>query len=644
MTAKLINITIGTAGHIDHGKTALVKCLTGCDTDRLKAEKERGMSIDLGFAPCKLADMEVGIVDVPGHENFIKTMVAGAAGMDAVVLVVAADDGVMPQTREHLDILTLLGVEHGMVALTKIDRVAPDRVEAARAQTAELLRGTFLDGAPIRPVSSVTLEGFDPFYESLVAVAGQVQPKRIDGVFRLPLDRAFSVKGHGTVVSGIPVAGSARLGDEVILLPHGDIGRIRRVEVYGHTSETVLAGQCAALNVGHWDHRKIGRGHTLTVPDYFSPHQWHVCRLRLLPGKQRTLKIGAQVKFHTGTSDVPATVFPLKGDRMQPGEEHLVQIRAQTPLVAGPGDRFILRSASPVETIGGGMVIEALTHKLKRKHPHLHESIQQRAEAATDERRFVEYCLRTAPLLAARPADVALRAKVPGHRVEEMFDELARQKKIYLLSPGKYIHRETAAEAERRILEAVRQFHEQAPESPGITRDELRESTRIDKAALDGLVARITTEGRLVENNRRLANPEHRAMFQPEDAESAELIESLFRRQAFQPPGADDLVKNTGATAQNISKIIKILVQHDRLVQVAEGLLFHREAVDRGREILIEYFQKEERLESVKFKYLLDTTRKYALPLLDYFDRVGVTRRAGNTRYLQTPPAGKPPS
>jgi selenocysteine-specific elongation factor len=526
-----------------------------------------------------------------------------------------------------------------MVALTKIDRVAPDRVEAARDQTAELLRGTYLEGAPICPVSSVTLEGFDVFYETLVAVAGKIRPKRIDGVFRLPLDRAFSVKGHGTVVSGIPVTGSARLGDEVILLPHGDVGRIRRVEVYGHTSETVLAGQCAALNVGHWDHRKIGRGHTLTVPDYFSPQQWYVCKLRLLPGKKQTLKIGAQVKFHTGTSEVPATIFPLKGDRMQPGEEYLVQVRAQTPVVAGPGDRFILRSASPVATIGGGMVIEAMSHKLKRKLPNLYGDIQQRAEAAADERRFVEYCLRTAPLLAARPVDVARRAKVPGHRVEEMFDEMARQQEIFTLLPGKYIHRETAAAAELRILETVKQFHEQAPESPGTTLDELRESTRIDKTALDGLVARMTADGRLVENNRRLAVPDHRAMFQPQDAACAEAIESLFRQQAFKPPGEDEIVAKTGATADTVGKILRTLVEHDRLVQVAEGLLFHREAVDRGRDILVEFFQKEERLESVKFKYLLDTTRKYALPLLDYFDRVGFTRRVGNTRYLKTPPA-----
>ncbi len=358
MPSGQINITLGTAGHIDHGKTMLVKCLTGCDTDRLKAEKERGMSIDLGFAPCRIGDVGVGIVDVPGHENFIRTMVAGASGMDVVLLVVAADDGVMPQTREHLDILTLLGIERGLVALTKIDRVDSDQVELARDDTAGFLQGTFLQDAPILPVSSVTGEGLDRFCEDLTALVESVRAKPIDGVFRLPLDRAFSAKGHGTVVSGVPVSGSARTGDEVILLPAGHTGRIRAVEVYGQPSDTVMAGQCAALNVRHWDHRTINRGDTLTTPGYFAPLEWFVCKLRLLPRQKVVLKNGTQVKFHTGTSEVPAAVYLMEGDRMRSGEERIVQVRAKSPIVAGPGDHFILRTPSPVQTVGGGTIVE----------------------------------------------------------------------------------------------------------------------------------------------------------------------------------------------------------------------------------------------------------------------------------------------
>ncbi len=413
-----VNITLGTAGHIDHGKTALVKCLTGCETDRLKEEKERGMSIDLGFAPCKIADMQVGIVDVPGHENFIKTMVAGASGMDGVILVVAADDGVMPQTREHLEILTLLGIRHGIVALTKIDRVEPEHREGVCADLANFLRGTFLQDSPILPVSNVTGEGFDRFLEALWDLVRKIEPKRTDGVFRMPLDRAFSVQGYGTVVSGIPVAGSAHTGDEVVLLPHNIAGRIRRIEVYGQTSDTVMAGQCAALNVGHWDQRIIRRGDTLALPGYFAPQEWFVCQLRLLPRDKLFLKSGSEVKFHTGTSDVAAMFYPLKGNHMEGGHEDLIQVRTKTPLVAGPGDYFILRTPSPVRTIGGGRIIEAVDRRLKGSRPHVYEDLQERAEAVFDETRFVEYCIRRAESPAQSPQAVAARAKVPHNRLK----------------------------------------------------------------------------------------------------------------------------------------------------------------------------------------------------------------------------------
>ena len=396
----LVNITLGTAGHIDHGKTALVKSLTGCETDRLKEEKERGMSIDLGFAPCKIADMQVGIVDVPGHEGFIKTMVAGASGMDGVILVVAADDGVMPQTREHLDILTLLGIRHGIVALTKIDRVAPEHRETVRANVVHFLQGTFLEGSPILPVSNVTGEGFDGFLEALWDLVRAIKPRRTDGVFRLPLERAFSVQGYGTVVAGIPSVGSARVGDEVVLLPQNLTGRIRRIEVYGQMSDTVMAGQCAAINVGHWDHREIQRGNVLALPGYFTPQQWFVCSLRLLPREKLVLKSGAEVRFHTGTSDVAAMFYPLRGNRMEAGTTGLIQVKTKTPLVAGPGDHFLLRMSSPVRTIGGGLIVEGLPERVRGNRPAAHEDLEERCAAVSDERRFVEYCVRRAEGLA----------------------------------------------------------------------------------------------------------------------------------------------------------------------------------------------------------------------------------------------------
>jgi selenocysteine-specific elongation factor len=642
MSVERINITIGTAGHIDHGKTALVKLLTGCDTDRLKAEKERGISIDLGFAPCKLLDTEIGIVDVPGHENFIKTMVAGACGMDGVILVVAADDGVMPQTREHFDILTLLGIKHGLVALTKIDRVEPDQVELARDETADFLRGTFLDGAAICPISSVTGQGFDGFFEALSKLLAGIRPKPVDGVFRVPVDRAFSAPGFGTVVAGIPVSGQARVGDDLVLLPQGDSGRIRQIEVYGQASETVMAGQCAAINIGHWQQRTIRRGDTVAVPGCFAPYEWYACKLRLLCQEKLLLKSGTQVKFHTGTSEVTASVYSMQEDRLAAGGEYLVQIRTNSPVVAGPGDHFILRTLSPVRTVGGGTIIEGLDGRLKRNRPQVVEDLRQRAEAVADESRFVEYCIRKAPLLAAGEEELAVRAKVPRGRLSRILAELMGRKVVAALTPSLYVHRDTAAEASARLIELVAQFHRESPESPGIPLEQLRTSAGMDRSVLRGLVGQLLGDGRLVERDGRLAAGEHRATFGDEDAQRIEAIEALFRRHEFRPPGTEEIADKIGVPAKEVTRLVGILREHRRLVPVAQGLLFHAEAVDRARQILLDHMEKNGKVESVDFKYLLDTTRKFAIPMLDYLDRLGITRRVGNTRYPKPQSGGKP--
>jgi selenocysteine-specific elongation factor len=562
-------------------------------------------------------------------------MVAGAAGMDAVLLVVAADDGVMPQTREHLEILTLLGVQHGFVALTKIDRVDADARSLAASEVQRFVQGTFLEGKPIVPLSNVTFEGFDPFYEALAALVHGVPPKPLDGLFRLPLDRSFSVQGYGTVVSGIPVRGSARLDDEVVLLPHGVTGRIRGIEVYGRTSDTVLAGQCAALNVRHFDPRMIRRGDTLTVPGFFKPERWFGCTLRLLSHEKLALKHGVSVKFHTGTAEVTATLYAMQGDVMRGGEEHLVQIRTDAPVVAGPGDYFIVRSLSPVQTVGGGMVIESLPGKLRRNRPGVTDDLRQRGQLVQDDRRFVEYCLKTARGLAARDNELAVRVKLPLGRVQAVLEDLASEKVVVSLSPKLLMHQIVAADATRRIAEQIGGFHRESPESPGMTLEQLRTAAGLDHEVLDGLVALLKADGRVVEHKGRFALAEHRATFRDEDVESIETIESLYREQTFAPPSAEDVATRTGLPLREVQRVLRILREHEQLVQVSEGMLFHREAVERARKLLVDYIRKEGRLESVRFKYLLDTTRKFALPLLDYFDRVGVTRRDGNTRYLR---------
>lgn len=635
---KRVNITLGTAGHIDHGKTALIKNLTGCDTDRLKEEKERSMSIELGYAPCRIADTQVGIVDVPGHENFIKTMVAGANGMDAVILVVAADDGVMPQTREHLEILSLLGIQRGIVALTKIDRVTPEQRADVCDKVVAFLRGTFLEGAPILPVSNVTGKGFDRFLEAVWTLVQTTTPKRIDGVFRMPLERAFSAQGYGTVVTGIPVAGAARVGDEVVLLPHDFTGRIRRIEVYGQDSQIVMAGQCAAINVAHWDYRMIRRGDTLVVPGCFSPAEWFVCSLKLLPRDKLRLKSGSEVKFHTGTTEAIALFYPLQGGHMEGGDEGLVQVRTKTPVVAGPSDHFLLRTPSPARTVGGGRIVEAVDRRLKGNRPQMAEDLQTRAEAVLDEHRFVEYCVRRAADVAVGESALAFRTKIPIGRLREILGELVLQRKILVLGTGLYLHGDTATDASERILDLVNGFHRQSPESPGLPVELLRRSMSVDKVVLDDVLARLKGDGRLVERSQRLALPEHRSVFQDDETRLFDVIESLFRDKGFCPPAPEEVVRQTGVPQKKVEKILGLLCEHERLVRVEGSLLFHREAVDRARDILAAHFRKEGRLESVQFKYLLNTTRKFAIPLLDYLDRIGITRRVGNTRYPKSLP------
>ena len=632
------NITLGTAGHIDHGKTALIKCLTGCDTDHLKAEKERGMSIDLGFAPCTVSGLEVGIVDVPGHENFIKTMVAGATGIDGAIFVIAADDGVMPQTREHFDILTLLGVKYGIVALTKVDAVEPERVKKVTAEVRDFLTGTFLQDAPILPVSSITGEGFDTFYEALKELVDTIEPKKTDGVFRLPVERTFSIKGYGTVVTGIPVAGSVKIGDEVVLFPHGTKGRIKAVQVYKRNSDTAMVGQCAAINVPQWDYKDIGRGCTVTLGDYFSPQQWYLCSLRVLPHVKSPLKNGANIKFHTGTSEVVATVFLLEGSNVAAGRECLVQVRLNRPqrIVAAPRDRFILRSLSPVHTIGGGMIIEALAKKLKRKDEGVLQDVQDRAKAVMAEGDFVEYCIKTAGDFAVGESGLSIRAKMLPGPLKEILAGLVAGSEVLNLSPKLFIHRDTCRDVQQKLLDIVGEFHRSKPESPGLSTEQLHEASRLKKDVFDGLVKMLVSQGKLVERKHRLALPEHQEMFSDDEQKLLRSIESLFKTRPFTPPKLDEVARDIAAKPEDVQKALKILIEQELLVRVDKDLLFHREAVERAREALVTYITEQGGLESVKFKYLLDTTRKFAIPLLDYFDRIGVTRRSGYTRYLRT--------
>lgn len=631
------NITLGTAGHIDHGKTALIKCLTGCETDTLKAEKERGMSIDLGFAPCIVSDLEVGIVDVPGHENFIKTMVAGATGIDGVIFVIAADDGVMPQTREHLDILTFLGVKYGIVALTKVDCVQADRVEKVTNEVRDFLKGTFLESAPILPVSSINAQGFDVFYESLKELVDSIEPKKTDGVFRLPIERTFSIKGYGTVVTGIPVSGTIKIGDEVVLFPHDKKGRIKAVQVYKHSSESAVVGQCAAVNVPQWDYKTITRGNTVTLDGYFSPGQWYLCKLRILPHVKTPIKNGTKIKFHTGTSEITSTLYLLQGNNTTAGQESLVQVRLNESVVAAPRDRFILRTFSPADTVGGGMIIETIPHKLRRNKPEVIKEAQDRMEAVLDDGNFVEYSIKTATDYAVTEKELSARTKILPGRITKILDELLGQKIIFNLDSKLFIHKEIAELLQQKVLKIINDYHQEKPGSPGVAVEQLYELSKLRKEVFDGIMKLLVVQDKIVEKKHRLALAGHEEKFSDNEQKLIRKVESLYKSRLFNPPNSDEVVEHTKETTEGIFRIIHILLEQERLVRVDKDLIFHYDAIQQARRLLVTYINEKGGLESVKFKYLLNTTRKFAIPLLDYYDKIGLTRRKGYTRYLRAP-------
>jgi selenocysteine-specific elongation factor len=398
-----------------------------------------------------------------------------------------------------------------------------------------------------------------------------------------------------------------------------------------------MVGQCAALNVPQWDYKDIYRGCTVTLGDYFSPRQWYLCNLRILPDAKSPLKNGANIKFHTGTSEVVATVFLLEGSSIAAGQESLVQVRLNRPqqIVAAPRDRFIVRSLSPVQTIGGGIIIEALMKKLKRNDEQVLQDVIDRAKAVMSERDFVEYCVKTAEDYAASETELSIRAKMLPGPLKGILAGLIGEGKALNLSPKLFIHRNTCRDVQQKLLNIVGEFHHSKPESLGMSNEQLLEASRLKKDIFDGLVQLLVSQGKFVERKHRLALPEHHETFSDDEQKLLHSIESLFKTRPFNPPSLEEVAGYTKADPERIHKIIKILIEQEQLVRVDKDLFFHREAVEQAREKLVTYITKQGGLESVKFKYLLDTTRKFAIPLLDYFDRIGVTRRSGYTRYLR---------
>ena len=620
------NIIVGTAGHIDHGKTALVKALTGIDADRLEEEKRRGITIDIGFAHLQLGPaLRLGFVDVPGHERFVKNMLAGVGGIDLVLFTIAADESIMPQTREHFDICRLLGIPKGIVALTKADLVDTDILDLVRLEVEEFVAGSFLEGAPVVAASSVTGAGLDELRERLRIAAETVVEKSAAGHFRLPLDRAFSIRGFGTVATGTLISGAVRKEQEVELHPGGRRLRVRGVQVYGEHAEQAVAGQRTALNLADIDPSELARGMVVAAPGLFRTTRQVDCSLELLRSA-KPLKHRAPVHFHAGTAEIEAQVRLLGGGAvLRPGERGWARIVLREPALLLPGDRFIIRMFSPVVTIGGGVVLDTAGIRY-RKADRVVERLRILSEAALADRialivRESRYGLDMSKLVARTGLlESAIETAAAGTPL------------LHWKQPQSwFVDRAWFESAREKLTRAVREFHQRNPLLPGIPKQDLRGRELPDAPAFlfDVLLAQareIVVEG----ENVRLAT--HKLVLKQDEEQARSAIEHAFEQAGLAVPALPEVLAKSGVESARARSLLQILLREKRLIRVSDDLVFHHAAMEKLRQMLAVH--KAARFSVGAFKDWTGVSRKYAIPLLEYLDRERVTRRDGDKRVV----------
>ncbi len=630
------HVIVGTAGHIDHGKSSLVEALTGTNPDRLEEEKRRGITLDLGFAFLDFDGVRLGLVDVPGHERFVRNMLAGAGGIDLVLLVIAADEGIKPQTREHFEICRLLGIPRGIIAITKSDLVDADSLGLVRMEIEEFARGSFLESAPIVAVSARSGAGLDELKRVLQRAAQAVAAKGATQIFRLPIDRSFAMKGFGTVVTGTLISGVVKLEDEVELYPAKKRLRVRGLHSGGKQIARAVAGQRTAVNLAGIEHDEITRGMVLAPAGIFEATQRVDARITLL-GSAPPLKNRARVHFHQGTAEAIAEVILLNdsGAELAAGGSAFVQLRLDTPLLLLPGDRFILRRFSPVVTIGGGTVLDARAPRHKRKDAAVAPFLDVMEHGTRDE--ILGALADAAPRGMTLPEIVARTGWIESE-TRATAEKLAAAKRVRILggAPIVVAPAKAVTDCAAAIRKAVETFHRANPLLPGIPKQELRARTgRARVEIFDAALGDLVTTRALVVTGDLVAQAGREISLSTEETRAKELIEREFESAGLTVPGFASVLAKLPVDAARAQKILQILLREKVLVKISSELVFHRDTLQRLRETLAKY-RKERgaRLPITVFKELTGVTRKYAIPLLEHLDREQVTRRAGDERVI----------
>ncbi len=630
------HIILGTAGHVDHGKTTLVKALTGTDTDRLAEEKKRGITIELGFAHLTLPSGQMlGVVDVPGHERFIKNMVAGAGGIDLVLLLVAADEGVMPQTREHFDVCRLLGVERGIVVISKSDMVDAELLELVTEEIAELVDGSFLEEAPVIPVSATTGAGLDNLLAALDEMAKTVVERPESGAFRLPVDRAFVIKGFGTVVTGTVLSGSLSMGESVTLSPSGLSSRVRSLQAYGEERDQVFAGERAAINLHGLEKSEIERGEILARPETVLATSMVDLFYTHLSSATSSLPARSKMLVHSGTAALMGTVVVLNGQELLPGANAFVQVRLEKPSVIVYGDRLVLRSFARRETVGGGVVINPspAKHRLKDYASLLPDFEKLKGGAATA---VVSILVKQAGLAGLRLADLKSFLNFSGKALAKVVDELLARREIVRFDNERqlFIAGEIFTDLTAKIGLMVADYHQHEPMREGMAKEEVRSRLRLSAPLFHALLQRLVKSAQLVVDKDLLRTPEHRVRLAVDtDKLKAQLV-ALYKKAGLSFPDYNSLAKELAAESEDIKSLMTILVKEGTLLKVRDGIFITPEHYEKMRLDVVAFLKKNASMTTQEFKAKINLSRKYVIPLFEYLDQRKVTARKGEARIL----------
>lgn len=628
-------IVVGTAGHVDHGKTTLVKALTGIDTDRLVEEKKRGITIELGFAFFALpSGLRAGVVDVPGHERFIKNMLAGVSGIDLVVLVIAADEGVMPQTKEHLDILQLLGVEKGIIALTKTDMVEEDWLLLVEEEVRTAVKGTFLENAPLVPVSAVTGQGLGQLKATIDDLATKVAPREQSGYFRLPIDRVFTMTGFGTVVTGTLLSGKLEVGQNIEILPAGLASRVRHLQVHGQSVNEALAGQRVAVNLAGLEVSELNRGDVLAQPDIWRPTQYLDVKLHLLASSPKSLANRERIRFHLGTKEVMGRVILLDEQELQPGSFGFAQIRLENSVIASPQDLFVLRSYSPMTTIGGGTILDPYPPQHKRFREEILQRLEVKEKGSLEE--LLEQALESEAFSFFTLDQLAEKLQTEKNLAQEGMAKILAQGKANKVN-DLFIHRQYLEKIRQELANLLTNFHRQFPLKAGYAKELARKKLpgKLSLKNYNALLELFKAEGWLTGAGENLKLADHQVVFSSEQQAIKEKIERLYLELAFNPPSKTEVfsVVTKVAGEDKVKQVYEALLDLGILVAITPDLVFHREIIEKGAHILREKVQDQ--FTVADFRDWVGSSRKYALPLLEYYDQKALTQRQGDKRRLR---------